>query len=63
MNLKKVVAVILSVAVLAGLASCTDSKKATDEELIEDVMSDYEDALKSFDGDGVLELTKWDDDD
>ena len=63
MNLKRVVSVVLSIAILAGLASCTDSKKKTDEELIEDVMSDYEDALKSFDGDDVLKLTNWDDDD
>ena len=63
MNLKRVVSVVLSIAILAGLASCTDSKKKTDEELIEDVMSDYEDALKSFDSGDVLKLTNWDDDD
>lgn len=57
MNLKKITAAILSVAMIAGFTGCDKSK--ADAKQIDAVMTDYVKAMNAFYGDGILELTNW----
>ena len=59
MKIKKIVSAVLCVAVIAGFAGCTESKKPTNESLISSVVNEYGEALEDFDGKAVLDLTKW----
>lgn len=61
MQYKKIVAAVLSLAMVAGIAGCDNSKKAKGQ--ITEVMDSYVEALNNFDADAVLELTNWEDDD
>lgn len=61
MQYKRIIAAVLSVAMVAGFAGCDNSKKS--KEQISAVMDSYIEALKDFDADAILELTNWDDDD
>ena len=62
MNYKRIIAAVLCSALVAGTAGCTKTGKPSAEDSIESILEDYEEALQDFDADGVLELTKWDDD-
>ena len=65
MNIKKTVAIILCGALIIGSAGCTEKTPKTPdpEDSIESIMEDYEEALNDLDADGILDLSKWDDDD
>lgn len=60
MKLRKIVSAVLCFAVLAGLTSCTDSKKVSE---VEAVLEKYAEALRDMDAGDVQDLTDWDDDD
>ena len=61
MQYKRIIAAVLTVAMVAGFAGCDNSKKS--KEQITAVMDSYIEALKDFDAEAVLELTNWDEDD
>ena len=61
MKLKKTTAVILTASMALGFAGC--NSQAKDQSKIEELMEEYVDGLNDFDGDAVLDLTNWDDDD
>lgn len=63
MKLKKVIAAVLGICMLIGIAGCTSSGSAKDVSKIEDVMTKYAEGLQRFDCNSVLELTNWEEDD
>ena len=63
MKFRKIISAVLCVAIVAGFTGCTGKNKQSPEDSIDSIMEDYTEALQGFDADGVLDLTKWDDDD
>lgn len=74
MKFKKVIAAVLGACMIMGIAGCTkngdangdkngDTKNNKDAEQISEVIGQYYQALTRFDGEGVLKLTNWEEDD
>ena len=61
MRFKRIVALILAVAMAAGFTGCDKNKKSG--EAIEKLLEDYIEAVNDYDLDGVIELSDWDEDD
>lgn len=55
---KKAVAVVLSIALVAGITGCDKDKKARKQ--IANLLGDYEDSLHAIDDEALIDLTVWD---
>lgn len=62
MKCKRVISVVVCLAVVAGCTACTGPSKK-DIQAIEDTIEEYGDALRNTDAEALLETTNWDDDD